>query len=86
MDRFKIGKRFTRKCILWKFVSEVYIGTDNLFFSPWHISKRCLPYRSTNQQCYLILLDMYLNGPNSLNQDDLKMLTNNTKYVNMSIN
>lgn len=85
MDRFKIGKRSTRKCILCKFVYEVNIGTDNLFFSPWHISKGCLPYRSTNQQCYLSLLDIYLNGPNSLNQDNLKMLTNNKKYVNMSI-
>lgn len=83
MDRFKIGKRSTSKCILCKFVYEVYIGTNNLFFSPWHITNECLPYRSTNQPCYLILLDMYLNGPNSLNQE--KMLINNKQYVNLSI-
>lgn len=56
MDRFKIGKRSTRKGIRCKFVYEVYIGTDNnLFFSPWHISKGRLPYRSTNQQVTSIL-------------------------------
>lgn len=79
MDRFEIGKGSTRKCILCKFMYEVYIGTDNLFFSPLNFSKGCLPYRSTNQQCYLSLLDMYFNGHNSLNQDSLKMLTNNKK-------